>query len=211
MPSMCESCSISMKKLILHLVCAVRIYLRFSFLFASLIAAWCLCWRGQGFIFCSALCFPHRFIYFFGADFIHSCSDFCFLLSVQASRPSGLPLGSPSGCGEQALRSSTRFSIWMRGAGSRLLIFHSLQTGAHRAGTASDLFTRCCCFHILAAFSLILCLLVPSNLAHMSAAHVGLKFLLISFFRLASSVFSQRKFFCVSRSVAPGFLFFFSS
>jgi hypothetical protein len=95
----------------------------------------------------------------------HRCSDFSFLLSVQASRPSGLPLGSPSGC---------------VGLGQGCLFFPSLQAGARRAGTASDLFTRCCCFHIPAAFSLILCLLVPSNLARMSAAHVGLNFPLLS-------------------------------
>jgi hypothetical protein len=111
--------------------------------------------------------------------------------------------------GEQALRPSTRFFIWMRGAGSRLLIFPSLQIGARRAGTASDLFTRCCCFHLLAAFSLILYLLVPSNLAHMSAAHVGLKFLLISFFRLgSSSVFSAKIFLCLPLSYS-WFSFFF--
>jgi hypothetical protein len=121
-----------------------RVYLsEIFFLFASLIAAWFLCWRWTRIYFLLGSLLPAPI--FFGPDFISPLLRF-FLLCIQESRPLGLPLGSPSGC---------------VGLGQGCLFFFpSLQAGARRAGTASDLFTRCCCFHLPTAFSLILCLLI---------------------------------------------------
>jgi hypothetical protein len=113
------------------------------FLFASLIAAWFLCWRWTRIYFLLGSLLPAPI--FLEPISFHRCSDFSFLLSIQASRPLGLPLGSPSGC---------------VGLGQGCLFFSFSSSWSTPCRTASDLFTRCCCFHLPTAFSLILCLLI---------------------------------------------------
>jgi hypothetical protein len=105
-PSMCESCSISMKKLILH-----RGAYLFEIFILVCISNCCLVsvlTRTRIYFLLSSL-LPAPVYLFFWSRFHSQLLRFL------------LPALCP---GEQALRSSTRFSIWMRRAGPQ--VFHSV-------------------------------------------------------------------------------------